>query len=70
MTTAQTLRATLERLNLDEIKGAQYLGVPVHTLRKWLNGTRRPSASALRLLEVLGTIEALNPSLHASFVPK
>ena len=60
---------TMRRLNLDETQAADYLGVPVFTFRKWASGERQPSAAALRLLDVLGTIEALAPALHAGFLP-
>lgn len=60
----------MTRLHLDEHRAAQYLGVPVFTLRKWLDGTRVPSASVLRLVEVLGIVEALAPALHASLLPE
>ena len=60
---------TLTRLNLTDTQGAQYLGVPVHTLRKWLNGTRAPNAAAVRLLDVLGTIETLAPDIHEHLMP-
>ena len=63
------LADTLVRLNLTDAQGAQYLGVPVHTLRKWLNGTRAPNAAAIRLLDVLGTIEALAPDIHEHLMP-
>ena len=62
--------AMMSRLSLDEPRAAQYLGVPVFTLRKWLSGTRTPSASVLRLVEVLGIVEALAPGLHASLLPE
>lgn len=61
--------ALMARLNLDEPRAAAYLGVPVFTFRKWLNWERTPSASVARLLEVLGTLEALAPALHDSFLP-
>lgn len=61
---------TLERLNLEETQGAEYLGVPLSTLRKWVNGTRTPSAATIRLLDVLGTIEVIAPAIHAQFIPQ
>ena len=61
--------AIMARLNLDEPRAAAYLGVPVFTFRKWVTGERTPTAAVLRLVDVLGTIEALAPALHASFVP-
>ena len=59
----------MTRLGLDEPSAADYLGVPVFTFRKWASGERQPSAAVLRLLDVLGTIEALAPALHAAFLP-
>lgn len=61
--------AILARLGLTESQGAAYLGVPVFTFRKWLTGERAPSAAVLRLLDVLGMVEAMAPALHASLVP-
>ena len=66
---AAHLSDTLNRLHLDEVGAAHYLGVPVHTVRKWLTGERQPSSSVVRLLEVLGMLEALAPELHASLLP-
>lgn len=62
--TPTRLTATRARLDLAPTRMADYLGVPVHTYLKWENGTRVPSAAALRLLEVLGLIEAHAPELH------
>ena len=59
----------MHRLHLDDNQAADYLGVPVFTFRKWASGERQPSAAVLRLLDVLGTIEALAPALHAGFLP-
>lgn len=58
------------RLKLDDNQCADYLGVPVYTFRKWATGERNPSAAVVRLLEVLGMIEAMNPTLHASLIPE
>ena len=68
-TFAARVRDTMNRLNLDEHEAADYLGVPVFTLRKWTTGERQPGAAVLRLLDVLGMVEALAPALHASFLP-
>lgn len=68
-TFAARVRDTMHRLNLDEARAADYLGVPVFTLRKWVTGERQPGAAVLRLFEVLGMVEALAPALHASFLP-
>ena len=59
----------MTRLHLDDNQAADYLGVPVFTFRKWASGERQPSAAVLRLLDVLGTVEALAPALHAGFLP-
>lgn len=68
-TVAAQVRATVDRLEIDEPRAAAYFGVPVFTVRKWLTGEREPVASVARLLEVLGMVEALAPALHASFLP-
>lgn len=61
--------ALMTRLSLDEPRAAAYLGVPVYTLHKWVTGERTPNAAVLRLLDVLGMIEALAPALHQSLIP-
>lgn len=66
---AHRLTDTLHRLNLNEPRGAAYLGVPVFTLRKWASGERQPNAAVIRLLDVLGMVEAMAPALHESFLP-
>jgi DNA-binding transcriptional regulator YiaG len=68
-TFAARVRETVARLNLDEPRAAAYFGVPVFTLRKWTTGEREPGAAVIRLLDVLGTLEALAPALHDSFLP-
>ena len=67
---SEQMKQMLTRLNLTEEQGAEYLGVPVHTFKKWLTGQRKPSASAVRLAEVLETIEVLAPALNNNFLPK
>lgn len=66
---AARVRDTMHRLNLDEPRAADYFGVPVFTLRKWCSGEREPGAAVLRLLDVLGMVEALAPGLHAALTP-
>ena len=66
---ATRIGETMARLNLNEIRAAAYFGVPVFTLRKWINGERKPGAAVTRLLDVLGVLEALAPALHDSFLP-
>jgi plasmid maintenance system antidote protein VapI len=67
-TLAERVRHTLERLHLDDTRGAEYLGVPVYTVRKWITGEREPGAAVARLLEVMGLLEALAPNLHQTFL--
>jgi hypothetical protein len=66
---AERIKQTLERLHLDDTRGAAYLGVPVFTVRKWISGEREPGAAVARLLDVLGMVEAMAPALHGSFMP-
>ena len=68
-TVAERVRQTVDRLNLDEPRAAEYFGVPVFTIRKWRTGEREPGAAVARLLDVLGLVEALAPALHGSFLP-
>ena len=63
------LLAMMERQSLTEARAAGLLGVPVYTLRKWTAGQRAPSAAAVQLLAVLGTIEALAPAVLAALMP-
>jgi len=63
------LLAMIERQALSDTKAAGLLGVPVFTLRKWTSGQRAPSAAAVRLLSVLGTLEALAPDVLAALTP-
>ncbi len=63
------LLALIERQALSEARAAGLLGVPVYTLRKWTAGQRAPSAAAVQLLAVLGTLEALAPAVLAALMP-
>jgi hypothetical protein len=63
------LLAFTDRQALSEARAAGLLGVPVFTLRKWAAGQRAPSAAAVRLLAVLGTLEALAPDVLAALTP-
>jgi transcriptional regulator with XRE-family HTH domain len=63
------LLAMMERQALSEARAAGLLGVPVYTLRKWTAGQRAPSAAAVQLLAVLGTLEALAPAVLAALTP-
>jgi len=68
--TSKRLVETMARLSMDDSTMAEYMGVSPHTLRKWLTGERCPGAATLRLLDVLGVIEAICPAVHASLMPK
>jgi len=59
----------MPRLDLTEGQAAAYFGVPVFTYRKWVNGERAPSAAVVRLIDVLGMVEAMAPGLHAALIP-
>jgi predicted transporter len=70
MTTTKTpvnpeFMAMLATLTTDrtDLVAAGLLGVPVYTLRKWSNGTRSPSAAAVRLVTVLATLATIAPTL-------
>jgi hypothetical protein len=63
------LLALIARRGLSEARAADLLGVPVFTLRKWTAGQRAPNASAVRLLGVLGMLEALVPALLGALEP-
>jgi predicted transporter len=60
--------ATLTHNRTDTL-AADLIGVPVHTLRKWSNGTRAPNASAVRLVAVLATLATIAPDLLAAVSP-
>jgi electron transfer flavoprotein alpha/beta subunit len=66
---AARLAGFAARHALDEARTAEALGVPIFTARKWATGTRSPSAAAVRLLDVLETLEALAPAILAAFLP-
>ena len=68
-TIAERVSAIQARLDMTDDQCADYLGVPIHTLRNWRTGKRIPSAVVYKLLDVLGMVEALAPSLHGALVP-
>lgn len=68
--TNATLAGIMGRLGIDARQCADYLGVPITTLRNWLTTERIPNASALRLIEVLAVIETLAPAIHAHLIPE
>jgi DNA-binding transcriptional regulator YiaG len=57
------------RLDLSPAQIADYLGVPIHTLRKWESGERNAGAALIRLLDVLNFLEVFAPALHAGLLP-
>lgn len=67
--TSQRLVVTRDRLRLSPKEMARYLGVPATTYASWESGYRAPAASVVRLLDVLGTVEALAPDLHGQLMP-
>jgi hypothetical protein len=64
------LLALMDRHRLTEPGAAALLGVPVYTLKKWVSGERGPGAATIRLLEVLGIVEAMAPSLFGVLAPE
>ena len=67
---AARVRAIGERFALSDTQTADYLGVPMPTIRKWLAGERAPSAATIRLLDVLDLISTLAPAIHAHLIPE
>jgi len=55
-------------LGLSEAAMAHYLGVPVHTLRGWIKGTRALQAAPLRLVRVLQLTQDSAKSLHSELI--
>ena len=68
-TIAERVAAIQTRLDMTDEQAADYLGVPLHTLRNWRTGKRIPAAVVHKLLDVLGMVEALAPSLHGALIP-
>lgn len=67
--TQNILNGIRERHGFSEAALAVYLGVPVYTVRKWLNGTREPGAIFDRLIYVLGIVETMAPAIHEQLMP-
>lgn len=59
-----------DRFALTDQQTADYLGVPLSTLRKWSAGDRAPSAATIRLLDVLDLIFTMAPAIHAHLIPE
>lgn len=68
--TTERIRHMMERKNMSQAQAARYLGVPPGTLCNWLTGYRKPPTVVVRLLDVLGTVEALAPGIHEALARK
>ena len=62
------LKQWQSELGLSEAAMAHYLGVPVHTLRGWIKGTRALQAAPLRLVRVLQLIQDEAKGTHAELI--
>jgi hypothetical protein len=62
------LKQWQSELGLSEAAMAHYLGVPVHTLRGWVKGTRALQAAPLRLVRVLQLIQDEAKGTHAELI--
>ena len=58
-----------DRLGFTVAQCAQYLGVSIHAVIKYENGTRAPSRALVRLIGVLQTLEVMAPDIHAYMMP-
>lgn len=67
---SERLKGTMERFDLNILELAAYLGVTPPAVRHWLEGTRAPTRSTIKLIDVLATVEALAPDLHEQFLPQ
>jgi hypothetical protein len=68
-TTPHRLTTWQHRTGLTADGLAHRIGVPIHTYRKWANGTRRLDAASARLLDVLEALETLAPELADALTP-
>ena len=66
--TPNELKQWQSDLGLSEAAMAAYIGVPVHTYRGWIKGTRKPDAAPMRLMHLLQMIEKRAPLLHLELV--
>ena len=66
--TPMQLKQWQSNMGLSEAAMAAYVGIPVHTLRGWIKGTRKPDAAPLRLIAVLQLIETRAPVLHLDLI--
>jgi DNA-binding transcriptional regulator YiaG len=70
MNSKTVLQSIRDRLGYSNDEVAEYLGVSIHLVRKWENGTREFSPTVEKLIKVLGLVRDLAPGLHKSMVPK
>ena len=68
--TPDTLKAFRVSLGLSLAGFSAYSGVPVHTLRKWETGERKPDSASARYLELLETIARDWPGLNLSLLER
>ena len=69
LTISERIANIQARHNMTDEQTAEYLGVPVHTIRNWRTGKRIPAAVVHKLLDVLGTVETLAPAIHDHLMP-
>ncbi|MHB1956104.1 MAG: helix-turn-helix domain-containing protein [Sulfobacillus sp.] len=69
ITLTEQIDGLIQRHQMSDAQAAEYLGVPISTIRNWRYGRREPSASAKRLVEILLMLETLAPGIHDSLVP-
>jgi len=67
--TVERIRDMMKRRGWTIHYTARYLGVPEGTLGNWLQGTRTPNTVVERLLDILGTIEMMSPTIHSALLP-
>ena len=69
MNATEQINTTIARHGMTDKQACVYLGVPRMTLRNWRTGARKPPTVVMRLIEVLGLIEAMAPEIHAALIP-
>ena len=55
-------------LGLSDLAMAHYLGIPLPTWMKWINGTRGLDAAPRRLIHILQVIQTDSPDLHGRLI--
>lgn len=66
----ERFKAAQNALGFTQVEMAAYLGISRSTYTNWIQGIRAPSAPALRLLDVLCTVKAFAPGVHACLMPQ